>query len=150
MNDSAKQYAGFWIRLGATLIDSVFFMIVMYVPLSLIYGAAYWQSQEQGSTLSYGIWDVLFRYILPISVTVWCWLKYRGTPGKIMLKLEVVDAETQGSLTTGQAVGRYFAYIPATFMLCLGFIWIGLDNKKQGWHDKLANTVVLKGLPEKD
>jgi len=43
-------------------------------------------------------------------------------------------------------IGRYFAYFISTIPLCLGFLWITFDRKKQGWHDKLAGTVVVRTL----
>ena len=59
-------------------------------------------------------------------------------------KLKIVDAKTGNKLSVGQAIGRYFAYIPAILPLGLGLIWVGIDKKKQGWHDKLAGTVVIR------
>lgn len=43
----------------------------------------------------------------------------------------------------GQLIGRYFAYFLSALALCLGFAWIGWNRRKQGWHDKLAGTVVV-------
>ena len=134
------EYAGFWVRLGAVLIDMLIMAIVLYVPLSMIYGEEYWM----GNQVIYGFWDLLLGYILPIIATIWFWLRFLGTPGKMALKLRIVDAETGQKMSTGQAIGRYFAYIPALLPLCLGLIWVGIDKKKQGWHDKLANTVVIR------
>ena len=135
-----QEYAGFWIRVGAALIDTVIFLVVFSVPLTLIYGAGYW-SAEQSVT---GFWDVLIRYIAPIVITVWFWIKYLGTPGKMVLRLRVVDAETGRAMTTPQAIGRYFGYYVSILPFMLGFIWVGIDKKKQGFHDKLAGTVVLR------
>jgi uncharacterized RDD family membrane protein YckC len=44
----------------------------------------------------------------------------------------------------GQSVGRYFAYLVSIIPLCLGFAWIAFDARKQGWHDKLAGSVVVR------
>lgn len=134
------QYAGFWIRLGASLIDMVIIMIVIFVPLSLIYGADYWADEK----LIHGVWDFLLSYIFPLIATVWFWQKFLGTPGKMAFKQKIVDAKTGGKLTIPQSIGRYFAYVVSTLPLGLGFIWIGIDEKKQGWHDKLAGTVVIR------
>ena len=135
-----KEYAGFWIRLGAVLIDMVVIFIVLLVPLSFIYGEEYWL----GDKFIYGFWDVMLSYVVPFVATIWFWLRFLGTPGKMATKLEIVDATTGNKMSTGQAIGRYFAYIIATLPFCLGFIWIGIDKRKQGWHDKLAGTVVLR------
>lgn len=134
------EYAGFWIRVGATLIDTMIMMIVLMVPLSIIYGEQYWL----GGEYIHGFWDVLLGYIVPVVATIWFWLRFMGTPGKMALKLKIVDAKTGNKLSTGQAIGRYFAYLVSMLPFGLGFIWIGIDSKKQGWHDKLAGSVVVK------
>ena len=135
-----QEYAGFWIRFGALLIDLVIITIVLVVPLSFIYGEEYWFGEQ----IIHGFWDVLLGYIVPIVATIWFWLRFLGTPGKMATRLKIVDAKTGNKLSLGQAIGRYFAYIPAMLPLGLGFIWVGIDKKKQGWHDKLAGTVVIK------
>jgi uncharacterized RDD family membrane protein YckC len=137
-----REYAGFWIRVAAAIIDTVVFLLVFAIPLTLIYGTGYWTAQG-GVT---GLWDILIRYIAPIFITVWFWVKYLGTPGKMALRLRVVDANTGQAISTPQAIGRYFGYYVSAFALMLGFIWVGIDKKKQGFHDKLAGTVVVRDL----
>ena len=56
----------------------------------------------------------------------------------------MVDANTGQALSTGQAVGRYFAYILSMIPLFLGFIWVAFDARKQAWHDKLSGSIVIK------
>ncbi|MFW2124742.1 RDD family protein, partial [Acinetobacter ursingii] len=46
----------------------------------------------------------------------------------------------------GQGIIRYIGYIPATLVLFIGLIWVAFDSKKQGWHDKMAKTVVVREL----
>ena len=137
-----QEYAGFWIRFAAALIDTVVFMLVFSIPLTLIYGSDYWASDELVS----GFWDIFLTYIAPIFITVWFWIKYLGTPGKMALRLRVVDAHTGNAISTPKAIGRYFGYYVSALPLCLGFIWVGIDKKKQGFHDKLAGTVVVRDL----
>ena len=141
-NIENKEYAGFWIRCGAALIDMVVLIIIIVIPLIFIYGEALLTEDKS----IHGFWDLMLSYIVPFFGTLWFWLKYRGTPGKMATKLEIVDAVTGNSMSTGQAIGRYFAYILSTIPFGLGFIWIGIDKRKQGWHDKLASTVVVRNL----
>ncbi len=145
-----KEYAGFWIRFGAALIDTIIVTIVLRIPLTLIYGQEYWQKYSHGDEIFIGFWDILLDLVVPICGTIWFWLKYSATPGKMATKLKVVDAVSGEKIRLGQAIGRYLSYIPAGLPLGLGFIWIGVDKKKQGWHDKLAGTVVIRdtGGPE--
>ncbi len=62
---------------------------------------------------------------------------------------KVVDAKTGGVPSVRQCIVRYFAYILSAIPLCLGYIWVAFDPKKQAWHDKLAGTVVVR-LKKKD
>ena len=133
------QYAGFWIRCYATFIDILAMLLFISVPLTLIYGAAYWQNNHG----ILGFWDVFLGYIVPFVATIWLWTTLGATPGKLVAKLKIVDAETGSKLSIGQAFIRYIAYIPAMLVFFLGFIWVAFDKKKQGWHDKIAGTVVI-------
>ncbi|QKI88329.1 RDD family protein [Thiomicrorhabdus xiamenensis] len=133
-------YAGFWIRAGATFIDAILMVIVFTIPTMMIYGA----EEMNNGAIIHGFWDLLINWILPFVVIIWLWVRFYGTPGKMATKLKIVDARTGYKLSVFQAVIRYFAYIVSALPLGLGFIWIGFDPKKQGWHDKIAGTVVIR------
>ena len=62
----------------------------------------------------------------------------------MLLKLTVIDAKTGGKPSTAQFIGRYLGYYLAGIPLLLGIFWVGFDKRKQGWHDKLAGTLVVK------
>jgi len=141
---SDRKYAGFWIRTGAALIDTVLIMIFITPFLVMIYGAEYFQ----GNNLYNGFWDVMFNYVFPGIVIVLFWVYKSATPGKMVLKLQIVDALTGGKPSTKQLIGRYFAYYVSMIPLMLGFIWIIFDKQKQGWHDKLAGTLVIRKTEE--
>ncbi|GAB3113635.1 RDD family protein [Aestuariicella hydrocarbonica] len=134
------QYAGFWIRTAAALIDSLIILAVTMPLLTLVYGREYWL----GDLAIQGTWDVLFNYLLPALAVILFWIYRSATPGKMLLKLTIVDAATGGKPRTGQWVGRYFAYYLSILPLMLGFIWVAFDARKQGFHDKLAGTVVIR------
>ncbi|MDZ7804820.1 RDD family protein [Thiohalophilus sp.] len=134
------EYAGFWIRVGAALIDSVLVMIIIVPILNAVYGPGYWMSEE----LVHGGWDVLLNYIFPAVAVIVFWIYKSATPGKMALRLKIVDARTGGKPTMGQFIGRYLGYYVSTIPLLLGLIWVGIDRRKQGWHDKLAGTVVIR------
>ena len=134
------KYAGFRIRFLAMLIDVVIMLIIFSLPAAYIYDQAYWE----GNQLIYGFWDVILNYVAPLVLTIFFWVKFLGTPGKMLLNLRVVDEKTGDKLSVGKAIGRYFAYIPATIPLFLGFFWIIFNDRKQGWHDLLAGTVVVR------
>lgn len=134
------QYAGFWIRVVAALIDTVLILLIIIPILIGIYGSAYFS----GTSLIQGAWDFLLSYIFPAIAVIVFWTYKSATPGKMILKIKIVDANTGGKPSTAQFIGRYLAYYVSTIPLLLGLIWVGFDKRKQGWHDKLAGTVVVK------
>lgn len=134
------EYAGFWIRVLASIIDSVLVVLVLGPVLTMIYGEDYWMA---GAAV-HGLWDVLLNYVLPAVAIILFWVYRSATPGKIVLGLMIVDAKTGQKPSTSQLIGRYFAYYVSMLPFFLGFIWVGLDRRKQGWHDKLAGTVVVR------
>ncbi len=130
--EAALEYAGFWIRLGAGVIDllllglvvgaivCVYPVIVVWAPSGLIISFIYW-------------------------LGFWSW---RGqTPGKMVVGIKII--RTDGSQVTWQhALIRCFGYIVLAISLFIGFIWVAFDARKQGFHDKVADTYVVK-LPVK-
>jgi uncharacterized RDD family membrane protein YckC len=90
---------------------------------------------------------VVINYFLPAIVVILFWVYKSATPGKMILGLKIVDARTGGIPSTGQLIGRYLGYYVSTIPLLLGLIWVGIDVRKQGWHDKLAGTVVIRIAP---
>lgn len=134
-----QRYAGFWVRVAASLIDSLIFFVVLLIPIAFIFGTDF----SNAESMSMGTPMLLIQYVFPVVVTVWFWVKYLGTPGKMLLKIQVVDAKTGEALSTPQAIGRYLGYYVSIIPLFLGLIWVAFDKKKQGFHDKLAGTVVI-------
>jgi len=158
------EYVGFWKRLLAFFIDSLILLVIIGLILFAIFGRNYMELSTQGKTL----WaDILFQVVLPALAAILFW-RFRGaTPGKMLISARIVDAQTYGPPSTGKLIGRYFAYIVSMFpgiavpvvialtrpdlqmwilvtpLLMWGFLWIAFDKRKQGWHDKLAGTVVI-------
>ncbi|MBY6185700.1 RDD family protein [Marinobacter hydrocarbonoclasticus] len=140
MEQQEMAYGGFWIRVGAALIDTLLLALIITPILTAIYGQDYWLTER----FLYGPWDLLLNYIFPAIVVLVFWSYKSATPGKMILKLTIVDAKTGGKPSTGQLVMRYLGYYVSTIPLLLGLIWVGFDKRKQGWHDKLAGTVVVR------
>ena len=140
MNESDFEYAGFWIRVGATLVDTLLIMAITFPLLILIYGWQYLGSES----LVAGPADFLISWVLPAVGAIWFWTRKQATPGKMALSLHVVDADSGAALSVGQSIGRYLAYSVSMIPFGLGLIWVGFDSRKQGWHDKLARSVVIR------
>jgi uncharacterized RDD family membrane protein YckC len=136
------EYAGFWIRVWASLIDTALLMLVTMPLLGLLYG---WNSgfdMHSGST--FRPTEFIVSWVLPAIAVIVFWRYRSATPGKMVIHARIVDATTGGPPSLGQLIGRYLGYFVSTFPFFLGLIWVGIDRRKQGWHDKLAGTVVLR------
>ena len=70
----------------------------------------------------------------------------QATPGKMALGLIVTDM-TGGRISIPRALGRYFAKILSGLILFIGYIMVAFTDRKQGLHDLLASTLVVKGEP---
>jgi len=124
----ALEYAGFWIRLGAGIIDLLI--------LGFIVGIVACVFPSPIICIAVG---------LPVSVAYfvgfWVW---RGqTPGKMAMGIKVIRTDSS-PLTWQSALLRYWGYIVSAMILFIGFIWIAFDGRKQGIHDKIADTYVVK------
>ena len=140
------QYVGFWKRFVAFLIDSFILVAIMVPLLASVYGWSYFDSERKGFA---GAWDFIVQVVLPAVAAIVFW-RYKGaTPGKMAISATIVDAETRQAPSTRQLVVRYFAYFVSILPLFLGFAWIGFDSRKQGFHDKIAGTLVIHNKERK-
>lgn len=140
MQTEDLEYVGFWPRVGAALIDTLLLLFITVPLVTLIYGRQCWSSTEW----VHGPADFLINWFLPAVAVVLFWVYRQATPGKIAIGARIVDARTGGKPGTGQLVGRYLGYYVSIIPLMLGILWVAFDPRKQGWHDKLAGTVVVR------
>jgi uncharacterized RDD family membrane protein YckC len=135
------EYVGFWARVGAAMIDSLLLLAIV-APLSYwAFGPGYFT----GTTGSFGgLANFLINWLLPALAVIVFWIYRQATPGKIAVGARIVDERTGGRPSTGQLIGRYFAYYVSIIPFGLGLLWVAFDSRKQGWHDKLAHTLVVR------
>jgi uncharacterized RDD family membrane protein YckC len=86
---------------------------------------------------------MLIGAIIGLAYRPWMWSRGGQTVGYKAMRLRVVRAVDGGPVSGGQAIARFLGYIISAIFY-LGFIWILFDEKRQGWHDKLASTVVIE------
>lgn len=134
------EYGGFWIRALASLIDSIWVIVLTFSLGWIIYGAIYFKSTE----FVQGYADIFISYVLPFVITMAFWFYKSATPGKMALGLKIVDAKTLNKASTRKLVVRYLGYYVSLLAIGLGYFWVGWDKKKQAWHDKMAGTLVVK------
>ena len=140
IDESRYEYVGFWARVGASLVDTLLLCVILYPVLTLVYGRAYWSDPD----LIKGPVDFIVQLVLPAIAIVAFWIARQATPGKMLIHARIVDAETGEPPKRGQAIRRYVGYYASLFGLGLGFFSVAWDRRKQGWHDKLAGTVVVR------
>ena len=127
------EFAGFWLRFVAYIIDS----LVVGIPITII--------------------GFIVMAIAPVLVIVYIllvlpgpWLYYslmessskQATLGKMAIGAKVTDL-SGNRISFGKATGRFFSKIISS-ILFVGFIMIGFTEKKQGLHDMIAGTLVIK------
>lgn len=111
----------------AAIVDGIILGIV-----DVIIGFVFSQSMAQ-----------MLTFLVGIGYYVYFWSTTGATPGKQAMGLKVIS--TDGSTPTAtKAFIRYVGYIVSAIPIFLGFIWIAFDSQKQGWHDKIAGTYVIK------
>ncbi|MBN2437269.1 MAG: RDD family protein [Deltaproteobacteria bacterium] len=149
-----RRYGGFWRRLFAFLIDKVILYFVS-LTLFLIGLLALGLSDDMmdriptfPSDLTYGMVVFALLYLIAsllAGMTYFTW--FHGiagrTPGKMLFGLCVIQISGD-PMTPGIAFLRWVGYLISGPVLCLGFLWIAFDGRKQGWHDKIAATLVIR------
>jgi uncharacterized RDD family membrane protein YckC len=132
-------YAGFWIRFGATMLDTVLLIMLTWPPLIAIYGVEYFDAG-----LVAGWADFWISWILPAAIVIVLWQWKSATPGKMAIRAIIVDSKTGAKPTMMQWIIRYIGYYVSILPLGLGYLWVAWDPRKQGWHDKMAGTIVIR------
>jgi uncharacterized RDD family membrane protein YckC len=144
-----EKYGGFWIRLVAHLIDSlILFMvnIAVFFALLFVYSLLFGGSSGSHDT---GFLVIFILWLLFMVIFNWLYYAFQesssrqATIGKQLMGLTVTDyGEKPISFWT--ATGRWAAKILSGLTLNLGYIMIGFTEKKQGLHDYLVHTYVIK------
>jgi uncharacterized RDD family membrane protein YckC len=157
-----RRYGGFWRRLFAFLVDKAilyFVSLILFLIGLLALGLRHnlmdrIPTSPADLTHGMGIFALLYLTAsLLAGMTYFTW--FHGitgrTPGKMLLGLRVIQASGD-PMTPGIAFLRWVGYLISGPVLCLGFFWIAFDGRKQGWHDKIAATVVIRerGEPDRD
>lgn len=137
---SGVQHAGFWIRALAWLVDALLMNVALtglLVTAGFTPEEIYSTKRPQAAVVIIGIvahW--LYQSLLESST-------WQSTVGKKLLGLRVVN--TEGSrIGFGRATARHFSMFISSFILGIGFIMVAFTKRKQGLHDKLAGTLVIR------
>jgi len=169
--DIPPEYGTFYNRMVATMIDlAVLFMIALPVveylmghifpPLNISRAvailnappvahnppkliAAFMQLAREQQAIQRVLVENLLEILCIALYTLPFWFRFSATPGKMLFRLEIRDATTGARMTRRQSVIRFLGYIVSTLPMSLGFIWVGINKKRRGFHDLIAGTVVV-------
>lgn len=138
-------YAGFFSRLAAFLLDSILVAIgLLFVkfPVWLIKIEVGDMFLFEPLLFNFTIFDIIY-YLLTITYFVLTTYYCGATVGKYLMKIKVVDSEGRElsfmSVLIRETVGRYLSVL----IIYVGYIMAGFDSRKQGLHDKIADTCVV-------
>jgi uncharacterized RDD family membrane protein YckC len=147
---SGYEYGGFWIRVGAKLIDGLILGVPFMVIVFAVMGASAFSPSDARDRYSapsvLGPFLMLFLQFGMIAVQIGYQTfflgKYGATPGKMVCRLKVIAAD--GSrISYGRAAGRAFGEMLSGLTCYIGYIMVGFDAQKRALHDHICNTRVV-------
>jgi uncharacterized RDD family membrane protein YckC len=153
------RYGGFWIRFAAYLIDAALLNVPLYAVLfalfapqlvhiscnnySPIYGNGYFCS---GTFTGFFWLGVVAVQVVHAVYFVLMWSLSGSTLGQKPFGLRVVDEKNGARISLRKGALRFLGYIVSGLVFNLGYMWAGWDPRKQGWHDKIAGTLVVRAI----
>jgi uncharacterized RDD family membrane protein YckC len=146
--DETLRYTGFQARVMATTLDMVVVMCVMLLIgqhlLRLIGIVPPSESNSQEEFIRQLVWINVAQVIVYIVYCAACHFKWGTTPGKWLMGARIVSAEDGSRPTTAQWVRRSVGYVVCLlFFGGITFLWVMMNRRKQGPHDRFAGTVVI-------
>ena len=132
--NGTSMYAGFWRRVAAALLDGLIVGVVT-APFSIGMSSGNRYSATASSISTVVSW--LYSALMESS-------SKQATLGKMALGIRVTDLDGN-RIGFGKATGRYFAKILSALILGIGFLMVAFTERKQGLHDILAGTLVVRG-----
>jgi uncharacterized RDD family membrane protein YckC len=151
------NYAGFGSRLVARLIDAAIFVIPFLVLFGFVaralpkeYRACTVNGQPAvcrvptGSSIAVLALVALAWFALVIGYYVTRVGNQGATIGQNAMGIKVVDVASGQPIGIGRATGRYFMSVVSSWPCYLGYLWMLWDPRRQTWHDKVVNSIVVK------
>jgi uncharacterized RDD family membrane protein YckC len=137
MDNQKTKYAGFWLRVGAYILDSIIMFPVGFV-LGFVFGFLEPEEGPGDAILQLLIFVVTWLYFALMESS-----SIQGTLGKKIVGIKVTD--THGNkISFLRATGRHFSKILSSLILLIGYIMAGFTSKKQALHDMIAGCYVVR------
>jgi uncharacterized RDD family membrane protein YckC len=138
------EYAGFWIRFGAKLIDGVILGVVtLAIGMTGGFLTSGGGTVDLGGLILFQVVLVFFQYVVAAVYATWFVGKYDATPGKMVCKLRVVT-EDGGKVSYARACGRHFAEYLSGMILAIGYLMAAFDQERRTLHDRICSTRVVR------
>ena len=143
------RYGGFWIRVVAAIIDAIILRVVV-APVGIIFGSLGLAGGMMTGVPHMGL-HLLGGGVTALLLIFGSWLyeafmessSYQATLGKMIFGMKVTDLYGN-RISFERATGRHFAKWLSAVILFIGYIMVGLTERKQGLHDLLAGTLVRR------
>lgn len=139
------DYAGFWIRFGASIIDGIITGVVNLL-ISIGFGAmaaVVSSSSDPSNAFIFSVIGTLLSLCITIGYETFFIGKWGATIGKMACGLKVVTPEGD-KITYLRAFARYFAKIVSSLILLIGYIMAAFDDEKRALHDRICDTRVVR------
>jgi len=144
------EYAGFWLRFAAYLIDTTI-IVLIFIPLTLALAVASASATDGDDNGAMALFQLANMGLNLVSIVV-SWLyssllessSWQATLGKKAVGIRVTDMNGN-RISFGQATGRHFGKILSSLICLVGFIMAAFTEKQQALHDILAGTLVVRG-----
>lgn len=141
-SSSHSGFAGFWIRFVAFIIDGLIIGIPIWLLMFSVIGSAGMSDPtgDMGTYFALQFVGILFGWLYSALMES---SKSQATIGKQALGLKVTDANGQ-RISFARATGRHFSKFVSSMILLIGYLMVAFTEKKQGLHDIMAATLVVK------
>jgi uncharacterized RDD family membrane protein YckC len=138
--DAEMRYGGFWLRVIASIIDGILIQIVVFVGAFLVVMLVMGEGTEESLHIIANLVGLVISWLYYTLLESSNW---QATIGKKALGLKVTDLQGQ-QIGFGRANARYWSKILSALILMIGFLMVAFTEKKQGLHDLIASTLVIK------
>lgn len=152
---ASLNYASFWLRVGAFMLDNIILSIVsvpilIFVTLRTLgvlpsFDPTELLLMQDYGLRQYGMWILLYYFVPSVIRCLYFVIchTYGQTLGKKMAGIKVIrnggERPGFGRALLRETIGRFCAAV----VFCLGYLWVAWDKNKQGWQDKIAGTFVV-------
>lgn len=149
------EYAGFWVRAAARVIDlliilavfNLFYLLDRYGVAAGLWAGGGFEEPLAGGEISV---EQVMRGVFFLGFPVFYYVYLHGacgqTFGKMALRIRVLN-EDGSPIDFRKALARWFGYLLCDLTLYFGYIWVAFDSRKQGLHDRICRTIVVRDTP---